>query len=262
MAESSDLLRAALVQAELRWQAPGANRDHLSRLMDRSSSADLYVLPETFTTGFLGDAAGEVESFDGPTLAWMREQAGDRSAAIMGSLALSDEQGRRRNRMVFVRPDGEVTWYDKRHLFAFGGEDDRYTAGTKPVVAEWRGWRIDLQICYDLRFPVWCRNTRDFDLQVFVANWPSPRVEAWRLLLRARALENQAFVLGVNRTGADGNGVAYPGRSSAWDGGGDCLVELDDQEATHTVRLNRAELRALREKLPFLGDADRFAIES
>ena len=252
----------ALVQAELRWQAPQANRDHLSELMDRAPGADLYVLPETFTTGFLGDAERTAEPFEGPSLDWLRAQAEQRSAAIAGSFALSDETGRRRNRLVFMRPDGRFDWYDKRHLFAYGGEDRRYCAGSKPTVAEWRGWRIDLQICYDLRFPVWCRNTRDFDLQLFVANWPSPRVEAWRLLLRARAVENQAFVIGVNRSGRDGNDVAYPGRSSAWDGVGHCLVELDGEERAALVELDLNALRELRERLPFLQDADCFRIES
>lgn len=254
-------LKTALVQAELRWQAPEANRDHLSELMDQAPEADLYVLPETFTTGFLGDAERQAEAFDGPTLEWMRAQAEGRSAAIAGSLALTDERGLRRNRMVFMRPEGEASWYDKRHLFAYGGEDRRYAAGNTPTVVEWRGWRIDLQICYDLRFPVWCRNSRGFDLQLFVANWPTPRVEVWRLLLRARAVENQAFVIGVNRTGVDGNSVPYPGRSSAWDGGGECLAELGADESVTLVDLDISALRDLRAKLPFLADADRFWIE-
>lgn len=256
-----DLLQVALVQAELRWQAPEANRAHLAELMDERPGADLFVLPETFTTGFLGDAESRAEAFDGPTLRWMREQAEARSAAITGSIAVSDESGLRRNRMVFMPPNGEVAWYDKRHLFAYGGEDQRYRAGKTPTVVEWQGWRIDLQICYDLRFPVWCRNDRDFDLQLFVANWPTPRVAVWRLLLRARAVENQAFVIGVNRTGLDGHGVAYPGCSSAWDGGGQCLVELNDAESTDVVTLDRGALTDLRTKLPFLRDADRFQIE-
>jgi len=254
-------LRAALVQAELRWQAPEANREHLGHLMDQAPEADLYVLPETFTTGFLGDAERQAEAFDGPTLSWLRTQAEKRSAAIAGSFALTDDDGLRRNRMVFVRPDGEASWYDKRHLFTYGGEDQRYAAGNAHAVAVWRGWRIDLQICYDLRFPVWCRNARDFDLQLFVANWPTPRVEVWRLLLRARAVENQAFVIGVNRTGKDGKGVDYPGRSAAWDGGGECLAELADEESVRTVVLDLDALRDLRAKLPFLRDADQFRIE-
>ena len=260
--QSSVRLAAALVQAELRWQAPEANRDHLADLMDRAPEADLYVLPETFTTGFLGDANGQAEPFEGPTLDWMRTQAQGRSAAVAGSFALTDESGRRRNRLVCMRPDGDFAWYDKRHLFGYGGEDQRYSAGNSPTVVEWRGWRIDLQICYDLRFPVWCRNTRDYDLQLFVANWPTPRVEAWRLLLRARAVENQAFVIGVNRTGQDGYGVAYPGRSSAWDGGGECLAELGSDESVAVVTLDREALQDLRKKLPFLRDGDRFRIDS
>ncbi|MGY6554456.1 MAG: nitrilase-related carbon-nitrogen hydrolase [Wenzhouxiangella sp.] len=260
-ADSATELQLALVQAELRWQAPEANRRHLSELMDTAPGADLYVLPETFTTGFLGDAETSAEPFRGPTLAWMQSEAAQRQAAIVGSLALSDEQGQRRNRMVFMPPNGDCSWYDKRHLFAYGGEDQRYTAGVSHQVVAWRGWRFDLQVCYDLRFPVWCRNTRNFDVQLFVANWPTPRVEAWRLLLRARAVENQAFVIGVNRTGQDGKGVAYPGRSSAWDGGGACLLELGGEETVARVSLDRGALSRLREDLPFLRDADRFSIQ-
>ncbi|NDY96994.1 nitrilase-related carbon-nitrogen hydrolase [Wenzhouxiangella limi] len=255
-------LKAALVQAELRWQDPQANRAHLSELMDRSPGADLYVLPETFTTGFLGDAGRGAEEFDGPTLAWMRTESRRRSAAVAGSVALTDADGLRRNRMVFMPPDGDPGWYDKRHLFSFGGEDERYTAGAAHTVVSWRGWRIDLQICYDLRFPVWCRNDRDFDLQLFVANWPSPRVEAWRLLLQARAVENQAFVIGVNCCGRLGNGNAYSGRSVALDGAGERLLELGSQETVDTVTLDREALQSLRKKLPFLQDRDQFRLEN
>ncbi|MFW5815501.1 MAG: nitrilase-related carbon-nitrogen hydrolase [Wenzhouxiangella sp.] len=253
-------LKLALVQAQLRWQDAPANRRHLGHLMDRSPGADLYVLPETFTTGFLGDGEGPAEPFDGPTLAWMRSEARARSAALVGSLALTDAEGLRRNRMVFVPPDGEPGWYDKRHLFSFGGEDQRYAAGDDHTVIAWRGWRIDLQICYDLRFPVWCRNARDFDLQLFVANWPSPRVEAWRLLLQARALENQAFVVGVNCCGRLGNGNDYPGRSVAIDASGQRLLELGPDEEVGEVTLDRQALLSLREKLPFLRDRDAFRL--
>ncbi len=254
-------LEVALVQAELRWQDPQANRSHLGALMDRRPGADLYVLPETFSTGFLGDGEGPAEAFDGPTMAWMRSQARARSAALAGSLALTDDDGHRRNRMIFMPPDGEPAWYDKRHLFSFGGEDQRYTAGQSHTLVDWHGWRIDLQVCYDLRFPVWCRNDRDFDLQLFVANWPSPRVEAWRLLLQARALENQAFVIGVNCCGRLGNGNDYPGRSVAVDGAGERLRELGSEESVETVTLDREALRSLREALPFLRDRDRFRLE-
>ncbi len=256
-----DSLKVALIQAELRWQDGQANRDHLNDLMDAGPEADLFVLPETFSTGFLGDVGQTPEAMDGATVDWMREQAAGRSAAVAGSLALVDG-GERFNRFLFVTRDGVQAWYDKRHLFSFGGEDQRYRAGSSRTVLNWQGWRIDLQICYDLRFPVWCRNSSDqaFDLQIFVANWPTPRVEAWRSLLKARAIENQSYVIGVNRTGSDGNKVSYPGRSSAWNPMGDCLAELDDREATRLVVLDLEGLGEIRQRLPFLQDADRFTL--
>lgn len=254
-------MEVALIQADLLWQDPDGNREHLAGLMDREPGCDLYVLPETFTTGFLGDAGHPAESMDGPTVSWLREQAKSRQAAVCGSVAISDEQNERRNRMIFMPPEGEFSWYDKGHLFSYGGEDDRYAAGDRHCLVEWRGWRIDLQICYDLRFPVWCRNTREFDLQIFVANWPRPRVDAWSALLKARAIENQAFVVGVNRTGTDGNDVPYPGCSCAWDGGGQRLAELGHAEATVRVTLSREELSEFRKNFPFLADADPFQFD-
>ena len=254
-------LTVGLVQAELRWQDAQANRDHLQSLMDAGPPAALYVLPETFTTGFLGDQDTEPETYDGPTLAWMRAQASQRGAALVGSVALADEHGLRCNRMIFVPPEGAPAWYDKRHLFSFGGEDERYAAGQSHTMVDWRGWKIDLQVCYDLRFPVWCRNDRGYDLQLFVANWPRPRVEAWRLLLRARVVENQAFVVGVNRSGQDGKGVEYPGRSVAIDAAGERLLELGSEEQLAVVTLNKESLERLRNDLPFLRDQDRFRLE-
>jgi len=258
---SSDDLTVALVQPDLRWQDPEANCEHLAELMHSAEQADLFVLPETFSSGFLGDAGQLAETLDGPTVAWMREQARRRGAAICGSLAL-DVDGRRVNRFVFVDEQGRLAGhYDKRHLFSFGGEDQRYSAGSRFEVIDWRGWRIDLQVCYDLRFPVWCRNTRKFDLQLFVANWPSPRVEAWRALLRARAIENQAAVIGVNCSSIKGKDMAYPGRSSAWDAMGECLLELGQQESVGLVSLSLASIHRTRREFPFLVDSDRFDIE-
>ena len=262
MSESSfdqTRLTIGLVQARLFWQLPAPNRDHLAMLMDQSPGCDLYVLPETFSTGFLGDQGQPAEPIDGPTVQWMKDQSLQRKAAIAGSLAL-EVDGARRNRFLFVDGGEIVAFYDKRHLFSYGGEDQRYLAGDVPCVFEWRGWRIDLQICYDLRFPVWCRNDRAFDLQLFVANWPSPRVLAWQRLLQARAIENQAAVVGVNRVGEDGKGIAYPGCSSAWSALGECLVEIGPGESVGRVTLDLADIRALRERLPFLADADRFQI--
>lgn len=258
---ATDRLEAGLVQADLIWQDAEGNRRRLADLMDRQPGCDLYILPETFTTGFLGDAGQTPEGMDGPTLAWLGDQARERGAAVCGSLVIADEGGSRRNRLVFMPPEGGPSFYDKRHRFGFGGEDQRYAAGDRRGIVEYRGWRIDLQICYDLRFPVWCRNDRDFDIQIFVANWPAPRVEAWRALLKARAIENQAYVIGVNRSGVDGNEISYPGCSGAWSMEGYRMVELGDQEAVARVRLDRQRLVEFRRQFPFLPDADGFKLD-
>jgi len=259
-ASPSDVLTLALIQADLVWADPEANRHRLEQLMEQQPGVDLHVLPETFTTGFLGDedAADDESMGTGPTLEWMRAQARGREAAICGSYVVV-ENGRRHNRFVFVDQTGEcLGHYDKRHLFGPGGEGQRYTPGDQLTLIEWHGWRIDLQVCYDLRFPVWCRNDRDFDLQLFVANWPSPRTSHWQALLRARAIENQAYVIGVNRVGVDGKQVPYSGCSLAFGPVGETLLELDDSESVAAVELDRRALESYRTKLPFLGDGDSF----
>ena len=252
-------LRVALIQPDTRWSDRGANRDHLAALMDRAGDVDLHVLPETCTTGFLGDLDDPDE--DGRAdIEWAHEQAMKRRAAVVAGFAVID-RGHRFNRLLFATPEGVSAHYNKRHLFSFGGEDERYTAGSRRSRLTWRGWRFDLQICYDLRFPVWCRNDDGFDVQLFIANWPSPRVEAWRSLLRARAIENQAVVIGVNRSGVDGKGVPYPGASCAFDADGSRIVELGAEEEVATLDLDQGALRKLREALPFLVDRDRYRIE-
>jgi predicted amidohydrolase len=258
-ARSSDRLTLALVQADLIWGDPEANRRRLAELMDRQPGADLYVLPETFTTAFLGDEGAPDEPMaGGPTLDWLRDQAARRGAAVCGSYVVVEE-GCRHNRFVFVDEAGEyLGHYDKRHLFGPGGEGQRYTPGQQHTLIEWQGWRIDLQVCYDLRFPVWCRNDRDFDLQLFVANWPSPRTAHWQALLRARAIENQAYVIGVNRVGVDGKQIPYSGASLAFGPAGETLLELDDSETVAPVVLSRSALEDYRAKLPFLNDRDLF----
>lgn len=254
-------LEVALIQADLVWQNAAANRERLAGLMDRQPGCDLYVLPETFTTGFLGDAGLDAETMDGPSVAWLVEQARSRQAGVCGSLVIADEAGNRRNRMVFAHPDGPVGVYDKRHRFGYGGENERYVAGEGHCVVEFQGWRIDLQICYDLRFPVWCCNDRDFDLQIFVANWPAPRAEHWRTLLRARAIENQSCVIGVNRAGVDGNDIAYPGLSAARNAEGALLAEMGAQEGTVRVALDPDELAIYRSRFRFLADSDPFRLD-
>lgn len=257
-----DTLNCALIQSDTRWADRRENRAYLTGLLDRAGDANLYVLPETCTTGFLGDLEGRGGSGDDgrDDVDWLLEQARRRGAAIAAGLAVVVE-GERRNRLVFAMPDGIWVHYDKRHLFGHGGEDQRYTPGRKRVRLTWRGWRFDLQICYDLRFPVWCRNDDPFDVQLFVANWPTPRADAWRSLLCARAIENQAYVIGVNRAGRDGKGLDYPGSSRAFGPSGEPLLELGDSESVAHCTLDRSALRDFRERLPFLEDRDAYAID-
>ncbi len=253
-------MQLLMVQARLRWKDPAANRDHLAQLLaDAQAPFDLALFPETFTTGFLGDTDLPEEDMNGPTVQWMQSMAQQYSAAMAGS-AVIVEKGKRYNRFILVTPEGTVRHYDKRHLFAFGGENTRYVAGRHRHLWAWRNWRINPQVCYDLRFPVWCRGRNDFDLQLFVANWPEKRVEHWMALLRARAIENQAFVVGINRVGADGNGLAYPGRSQAYDPLGNCLADLQDMEQTLVLSLDLQQVAETRRQFPFQADADGFTL--
>jgi predicted amidohydrolase len=259
--EKQDLLRIGLVQAELRWREPDANREHLQKLLESTElPIDIAIFPETFTTGFLGEIP-ELEAMDGPTVSWMRRMAAQHDCVITGSAVMGSPEGRR-NRLLWVEPGGAVRYYDKRHLFAYAGEHKRYVAGSERVIFEYRGWRIFPQICYDLRFPVWCRNRSDYDLMVMVANWPSPRVDAWSTLLKARAMENQCYVAAVNRVGEDGKGNRYPGQSVVHDGlGGEC-ARLGESEGVAVAEVSLERLAELRAQLPFLADADRFSLES
>jgi len=251
-------LKSLLVQAQLRWKEPQRNREHLAQLVESvSGDLDLVVLPETFTTGFLGDADLPEEGMDGPTVTWMKALAAERGCGLAGSAVITEE-GQRYNRLLFATPGGDVFHYDKRHLFAFGGENRRYAAGGERVIVDFMGWRINLQICYDLRFPAWCRNRDDYDLMLLVANWPSKRVHHWNLLLEARAIENQSWVIGVNRVGADGNGMQYPGSSVVHDPLGERIADLGNQEVARRVDLDLAAVARIRSQFPFQADADRF----
>ena len=253
-------MRALLVQAQLCWKDPARNREHLQAMVARiEGEFDLVVLPETFTTGFLGDSDLAVEDMQGPTVEWMKDMAARHDCAVTGS-AVIVIGGQRYNRLLFVTPAGGVSYYDKRHLFAFGGEDQRYAAGSDRVIVEYCGWRINLQICYDLRFPAWCRNRDDYDLMLLVANWPARRVVHWSALLEARAIENQSWVIGVNRVGEDGNGFQYPGRSVVRDPAGVCVADLGGEELGEVVELDLSLVGKLRSDFPFQADADRFTI--
>ena len=259
-------LRVSLIQGATRWHDPAANRQYYGHLIaplhDRT---DLVLLPETFTSGFSNDAIADAESMMGPTVAWIREQARALNAAVCGSVQLRDGDDVY-NRLLFATPDGEMRTYDKRHLFRFGREHERYAAGRERLVVDWRGWRICPLVCYDLRFPVFSRNRYDversaqldYDLLLYVANWPSARAYPWKTLLRARAIENLCYVAGLNRVGADGNGLHYSGDSAVIDFLGHPVSECTDEEVVVTTTLQAKELVAHRERFPAMLDGDAF----
>ncbi len=252
-------MNITLVQPRLFWNEPAQNRERLETLIRSAVPADLFVLPETFTTGFLGESGDTDEGMDGATLAWMRSLAAELGAAIAGSAVIVTPEGRH-NRFLFVEPSGAMHRYDKRHLFSFAGEDRHYVPGRERVVFEYSGWRFCPQICYDLRFPVWCRNRGDYDVLLLVANWPARRVAAWDALLRARAIENQCYVVAVNCVGEGGKGVQYPGHSAIYDPLGEAVIEPWEEEGYRTAGVDLDQLRAVREELPFAAEADQFTI--
>lgn len=254
-------LQVTLIQAALHWQDPAANRCAFDTPLGALApgSTDLVVLPEMFSTGFALDGAAPVESSPGPTLEWMQDWARRLDAAVTGSVATLDQE-RRYNRLWFVTPDGSAVHYDKRHLFRMGGEQQHFASGRAGLVVPFRGWRIAPLICYDLRFPVWSRRRPgyDYDLLLYVANWPARRAHAWRQLLVARAIENQSYVAGVNRIGEDGNGIGYQGDSALYDFLGMPLATLDQQAVVATVALDECALATFRKRFPAHLDADRF----
>ncbi|KAA3632908.1 MAG: amidohydrolase, partial [Bacteroidetes bacterium] len=206
-------LRLSIVQDHLAWEQKQQNLKHFSKVLSPlKGETDLIVLPEMFTTGFSMNAEKLAETMEGPTVQWLKKQAADLSAAIMGSCIIRD-MGKFYNRLLFVTPEGKTFYYDKRHLFSFAGEHEYYTGGTHRILIPYKGWKIMPQICYDLRFPVWSRNTDDYDLLIYVANFPDKRRFAWQQLLTARAIENQVYTIGVNRIGLDENGIEYSGDS-------------------------------------------------
>jgi omega-amidase len=256
-------LRVTLIQQPLTWQDPGANREALAALLTPLRGAtDLIVLPETFTTGFSMDVQRIGEPAGGPTVQWIRGLADRLDAAITGSV-VTHEGGKYFNRLLWAAPHAELRSYDKRHLFRMGGENQHFTPGRTAWVVEWRGLRVCPLICYDLRFPVFSRRRPqlDYDVLIYVANWPAARSYAWSQLLKARAIENQAFVIGVNRVGVDGMGVAHSGDSAAHDFLGMPLAVLGNTPAVATVTLDGSALRAFREKFPAHIDADRFTLD-
>jgi len=256
-------LRVTLVQQPLVWHDPAANRERFEALLrPLAGRSDLVVLPETFSTGFSMEVERLGEPAGGPTTQWLTQLATALDAAVTGSV-ITLEGGRYYNRLLWAAPGEQLRRYDKRHLFRMGGEHRHFTPGGAAWSVAWRGLTVCPLVCYDLRFPVYSRRRPqlDYELLLYVANWPAARAAAWRQLLRARAIENQAYVVGVNRVGPDGNGVAYAGDSAAIDFMGGTLAEGGDAPALLSVELPHAPLAAFRERFPAHLDADRFNLE-
>ena len=267
-------LRVSLVQGDTVWHDPDANRRKYGALIAPLSGAtDLILLPETFTSGFSNEAIHRAETMDGPTVAWIREQAARLGAVVCGSVQIRDERGDGSegvfNRLLWATPEGALRTYDKRHLFRMAKEHERYAEGGARMTVVLKDWRVCPLVCYDLRFPVFIRNRFgheaagrfDYDLLVFVANWPAARRYAWSTLLRARAIENLCCVAGVNRAGRDGNGIDYDGDSAALDELGMPLVELGPGEQVATATFSAAALARHRERFPAQLDADAFELK-
>ncbi len=257
MGESLEL---ALLQKELTWHNPKLNREMFAReLAELPESTGLAVLPEMFSTGFTMSPEAMDPAEGERTLDWMCATAKNLGFALTGSI-MFPENNKYTNRLFFIFPDGNYSFYDKRHLFTLAGENEAYDAGYRRLVIDYRGFRICPLVCYDLRFPVWARNTDDYDVLLCVANWPAPRISAWDILLRARAIENVAYCVGVNRVGSDANGYEYPGHSAVYDCLGNQMVYSDKSAKLH-VTLTRSHITEIRTKLRFLEDRDSFVIQ-
>jgi len=253
-------LNITLLQADLHWQNPDANRNMFAELVDKhAATADLLVLPETFTTGFTMEAEANAEEPGGPSSQWLSKLATQHGVAICGSLIVN-EKNQNFNRLIWAQPDGSLVTYDKRHLFRMVGERDNFTPGTHRQIIRLGDWRICPLICYDLRFPVWSRGINEYDLLLYVANWPASRKSAWETLLPARAVENLCYVAGVNRVGTDGNGVDYAGGSLVIDYLSNRLAVGGSAAGAVRATLSLDKLNRYREKFPAWKDADEFQL--
>lgn len=254
-------MKIALIQSDLYWENPSENRRKFELKINQiEADVNLIVLPEMFSTGFTMNASEVAEEMQGETIQWMQSVSKNRNCALTGSVIIV-ENGKFYNRMVFVFPSGELKWYDKRHLFSLAGENEFYSAGTEKVIIDYLDWKICLQICYDLRFPVFVRNVENYDLLLYVANWPKVRTNAWDALLKARAIENLSFVVGVNRIGQDANNYEHVGHSQVIDFLGNYILEPQETEAVFVVELDKQKMLETRKKLDFLSDKDTFEIK-
>jgi omega-amidase len=259
-------LKAALIQTKLHWKSSGANLAMLEeKIWTISDKVDLIVLPEMFSTGFTMDAEEMAEPMNFTACKWMKQMASQTGSVVTGSVIIK-ENGNFFNRLLWITPEGAVSWYDKRHLFRMANEDRHYSAGTSRKIFELNGWKILPQVCYDLRFPVWSRNKMseermEYDLVFYVANWPAPRTSAWDVLLQARAVENLSYCVGVNRVGKDGNDILYSGHSAAYDYKGERLAFSEEEEKVLVVDLEYQALETYRNKFPAWMDADSFELK-
>lgn len=255
-------LKIALIQSDLVWENPKQNRYNFSKKIDSiKDPVDLIVLPEMFTSGFTMNASAEAESMQGETVKWMQELAIKKQSAITGSIIIKENEDYF-NRLLFVHPSGKIETYDKRHTFTLAGEGKVYSAGTKKLIVEYKGWKICPLVCYDLRFPVWARNIEEYDILLYVANWPKPRINAWDILLKARAIENMCYCVGVNRVGKDKSNHEYSGHSAVYNVLGEEISTIKpNQEQTEIVVLNKNHIYTNRDKLQFLNDKDEFSLK-
>ncbi len=253
-------LKITIIQSKLHWENVEENLKMFSeKIADIKTETNLIILPEMFSTGFSMNAAKLAESADGKTFQWMVSQAKEYNTAVTGSVIIS-ENDKFYNRMFFVFPDGNFEKYDKRHTFTFAKENEAYSQGTERLIVDYLGWKICPLICYDLRFPVWARNTEGYDVLIYVANWPKVRTVAWETLLRARAIENMAYCIGVNRVGVDGNNHEYIGHSAAYDVLGKQISSSAFDEFTETIVLEKEHILENRRRFQFLNDMDSFKI--
>ena len=253
-------MKVAILQTDLVWENPIYNRLTIeSKVLSSDKKFDLLVLPEMFTSGFTMNPERVAETMQGETIQWLKSLSKQKKTAIIGSLVIQEEN-QYYNRLVFVTPKGVVQHYNKRHLFTLAGEEKVYTKGTEKVIFEYKDWKICPQVCYDLRFPVFVRNVEDYDLLVYVANWPKIRTQAWDALLKARAIENMTFVVGVNRVGKDANGHDYIGHSQVLDELGNELIAPFEENGIQVVTLSKKKLQDSRNKFNFLNDKDNFEL--
>jgi omega-amidase len=257
-------LTITLIQTNLHWEDKTANLQMLAEKINSISvPTEVVVLPEMFSTGFSMQPEKLAETMDGETITWMKKIAATKKIILTGSVII-EEENKYYNRLIWMLPNGQYGYYDKRHLFAFANEHEHYTAGNKRLIVQVKGWKINLQICYDLRFPVWARqqSPEEFDIILYVANWPERRSHPWKTLLTARAIENQCYAIGVNRVGNDANNIYHSGNSMVIDPLGNELYQKVDDEDIFTITLQKDTLQEVRDKFPFLKDADSFTINN